>query len=185
MQCWHMSSRSPLRIPWFLLLQPLVWRGVRLRRSVVSIPRDASWYRQPLGHHQLRAARPARHHVKLVHECLHQKNAPPGSAQQVFFRQRVRHVSQTKSLALVCYADDQLFPGQLHAKMNLFLGLFLVAIMKSVDYAFPHGHSDAVALFFVKAGGLRNTDTHLLGEINTLYVGIQRDFEMLGLWRHA
>src|SRR5271165_449745 len=69
--------------------------------------------------------------------------------------------------------------------MDLFVRLFLIAVVKGVDDAFADGHADAVAIVFAETGGLGDAQTHLLRQIDALHLRLQRDFEVFLVCGHA
>src|SRR5215470_16356979 len=68
--------------------------------------------------------------------------------------------------------------------MNLLFRTLLVSVMKRVDHALADAHSNAVAVVLAESRCFRDAQTHLLGEIDTLDLRLQRNFKMLGVRRH-
>ena len=72
----------------------------------------------------------------------------------------------------VLLADDHPLIGQLNRQVNLLFRLFLIAVVKCVDYPFAHRHSNPVALVLVEPRRFGDAHAHLLGEIHALDVGV-------------
>src|SRR5580693_2323863 len=161
--------------------------SLRRRRLMPALAtcRSAARRRQLLGHHDFRSARSSGHHVKLVHESAHQKNSPSRGTEQILFRERVRDIRKAESLPFIQHVNDQLVGGDVHYEVDLFVGALLVSVVKRVDHAFAHAHADAIAVILAKSRRFRHAQTHLLGEINALYLRLQSNFEVLSVWRHV
>jgi len=131
-----------------------------------------------LGHDDFRAAGLRLDHVKFVHERAHQKN----SASEVLRRFSSARGSGTslriKPAAFVGDVNDHLFRSEVHGEVNFLFGLFLVAVMESVDDAFADAHPDAVALVFAKAGGFGEAEAHFFSQVDAFDLGFESDFEM-------
>src|SRR5262249_48441272 len=70
-------------------------------------------------------------------------------------------------------------------EMDLLVRALLVAVVKRVDHALTHAHTDAVAHLFIEACRLGHTEAHLLRQIYTFNLRIQDYFQVLVLGRHA
>src|SRR5438128_1619378 len=139
---------------------------------------------QELGHVDFRAAGLRFDHVKFIHKRAHEENSAAGSTQEIFFGERIGNVLEEKAGAFVGNVNDHFFGREIHGEVNFLFGLFLVAVMESVDDAFADAHADAVALVFAKTGGFGEAEAHFLGQVDAFYLGFESDFEMLGFWRH-
>ena len=145
---------------------------------VVVIRGVAIGARQFLGHNNFRAASAARYDVELIHEGAHQENSASGGAEKIFFGERIGDISEIEPFALVQNVDDHFVGCEIDGQVNFLLGAFLIAVVKRVDDPFAHGHSDAVAIVLIKAGGFGDPQTHLLCDIYAFYLRVERDIEV-------
>src|SRR5271165_3488511 len=76
----------------------LMWRGILPALTAVPV-RGRTGRRQFLGHDDLGAAGASGDHVEFIHERAHQENTTSGSAQEVFFGQRIGDRGQVKAFA--------------------------------------------------------------------------------------
>ena len=146
------------------------------RRTVAAVGLRCAGIREALGHNDLRAAGAGGDDVEFVHERAHKKNAAAGSAQKIFFGKRVGNVGEFEAGAFVSDVNDHFFRSEIDGKVNFLFGLFLVAVMESVDDAFANAHADAIALIFAKAGGFGESEAHFFGQVDTFDLGFERDF---------
>ena len=80
--------------------------------------------------------------------------------------------------------NDHFVRGQIHGQVNLFFWPLLVSVVKRVDHALADTHPDAVAVVFAESRRFRHAQTHFFGEIDAFDLRLQRNFKVLGLWRH-
>ena len=80
--------------------------------------------------------------------------------------------------------NNHLVGGEIHGEVDFLVGVFLVPIVKGVDHALAHAHSDAVAIVLAKPRGFSHPETHLLGEIDAFDLRLQHNFEVLGVGSH-
>src|SRR6185369_6311868 len=137
------------------------------------------------GHDDFGAASTPGHDVEFIHEGAHQEDAAAGSAQEIFLGKGIGHLGKVETLLLVQNPNDLFFRSEIHGQMNLFVGAFLIAVVEGVDDTLAHGHADAVTVVFAEARGFRDSQAHLFGNVDALYLRLQRDFQVLGLRSHA
>ncbi len=146
------------------------------RRTAAAVRLRCAVGRKALGHDDFRAASAGGHNVKFVHESAHKKNPAAGSAQKIFFGERIGNVGEFEAGAFVGDVNDHFFGREIDGEMNFLVGLFFVAVMKGVDDAFADTHADAIALVFAKAGGFGESEAHFFGQVDTFDLGFERDF---------
>ena len=79
---------------------------------------------------------------EFIHELADQEDSSSGNIQDIFLGQRVGNVAGIKSLPFVSYANFQPVVKDQKFDVNLFAGVFLVAVMNGVDDRFVHSHFD-------------------------------------------
>src|ERR1700687_2682724 len=141
--------------------------------------------RQFLGHDDFRSPRTAGDNPEFIHERAHQEDAAPRGPQQIFLGYRVGHAAKVEAFTFVQTVNNHFFRRKIQSEVNLLFGALFVAVVKGIDDAFAHRHSDTVAVIFAESGSLRHAQTHFLGEIDTLDLRLQRNFEVLGAFGHA
>jgi hypothetical protein len=152
--------------------------------STLSVRGSAAGRGELLGHHDFGAARPACYDVEFIHKRAHQENSTPGSAEQIFFRERVWHIRELEACAFIDHVDDHFIRCQVDGEIDLFLRALLISVMKRVDHALAHAHPDAVTIIFAKARCFRDAQTQLLCQVDALHLRLQRNFKVLGVRRH-
>src|SRR5262249_15771430 len=88
-------------------------------------------------------------------------------------------------MTFIQHMNDHLLGSQVHRQINLLLRPLFVAIVKGVDHALANRHADPVAVVLAKSRRLRHPQTHLLCDVDAFDLRLQRDFQVLGIWRHA
>src|SRR6202521_6376416 len=152
--------------------------------SALPIRRSTPRRRQFLRHYDFCATRSPWHYVKFVHEGAHQEDPASGSTEQIFFRERIRHVCKFETRAFIQNVNDHLIRSEVYCEVNFLFRAFLVSIVKCIDHAFEHAHPNAVALVLTEPCGFRHPETHLLREIDAFDLRLQRNFKMLGVRGH-
>src|SRR5215471_3335034 len=160
--------------------------GLLVRRgAVVSVGLWRARRRQALRHYDFRSAGLSRDNVELVHERAHEENPAAGSAEKIFFGERIGNIGELESGAFIGYVNDHFFGSEIDGEMNFLVGLFLIAVMKGVDHAFAHAHANAITLVFAKARGFGKTKAHFFSQVDAFDLSFERDFQMLGFWSHS
>src|SRR5258708_10984050 len=171
-------ARSAIRLGSSFLFR----RGPLAARAVGS---EIPGQRQFLGHDYFRAARTTGDDLKFIHEGAHKEYATTGGAQQVFLGKRIGHAIEVEALPFIDNVNNHFFRSEVQSQVNLLFRAFFVAVMKGIDDAFAHRHSDAIAVVFAKSRCLGHAQTHFLGEIDALDLRLQSDFKMLRVLGHA
>jgi hypothetical protein len=142
-----------------------------------------SWWK-PLSHNQLGAPAWTVPNQELVHEGAHQEDAASRGAEQVLFRERVRHFGQLKALPLVENPNNHFVGIELDGHVDFLVPVMLVAVVVGVDDAFANGHADFVHVVIVEACSFGNAHDDAFGEVDAFEQSLQRDLDALGCGRH-
>src|SRR6266852_4963433 len=140
---------------------------------------------QFLGHNNFRAAIAAGHDGELIHESAHEEDAAAGSAQKIFFGEGIGDAPEIKAFAFIENVNDHFVGSEIEREINFFVGALLIAVMESVDDPFADRHANAVAVVFAETRGFGHAQTHFLGEVDTVDLRLEGDFEVLRVLRHA
>ena len=125
---------------------------------------------------------------KFIHKRLHQKQAPAGVPQKVFFGQGIRQFIPIETIAFVADGNCNLTRLSREGEVDFLPGVIAVTMNNRVHHALADGHSDLVQIVFVKAGLSCRLDSGVFGDIDALERRVQQSHELFRLsllFRHG